>query len=147
MDLQITCTITVILTRLTYTSAVSWLVWRITRPSLRVLSHPPTDWFLCQCQRFKERVETAPDLFRPRLRMGTSSLSLSLLTKVKTWKQPKCPSTDEWTKKKCCTYTKEHDSTIKKNEILPSATTQVGLESIVRAEVSQRKTNAMISLI
>ena len=36
---------------------------------------------------------------------------------ARTWKQPKCPSTDEWMKKMWHIYTMEHYSAIKGNEI------------------------------
>ena len=35
-----------------------------------------------------------------------------------TWKQLKCPLTDEWIKKMWCVYTMEYYSAIKKNEIM-----------------------------
>ena len=38
---------------------------------------------------------------------------------AKTWKQTKCPSTEEWIKKMWCIYTMEYYSAIKKNKILP----------------------------
>ena len=41
----------------------------------------------------------------------------------------------------------EHHSAIKRNEILPFAATWMGLENVILSEVSQRKTNIMISLI
>ena len=59
-----------------------------------------------------------------------------LFTIVKTWKQPKCPSTDEW-KKMWYIYTMEYYSAIKKNKILPFATTQMDLEGIMLSEISQ----------
>ena len=40
-----------------------------------------------------------------------------LFTIARTWKQPKCPSTDEWIKKMGHIYTMEYYSAIKKNEI------------------------------
>ena len=38
-------------------------------------------------------------------------------TIAKTWKQPKCPSVDEWIKKMWYIYTVEHYSAIKRNKI------------------------------
>ena len=38
----------------------------------------------------------------------------ALFTIAKTWKQPKCPSTEEWIKKMWYTYTMEYYSAIKK---------------------------------
>ena len=39
-------------------------------------------------------------------------------TTAKTWKQPKCPSTEEWIKKMWHIYTMENYSAIKKNKII-----------------------------
>ena len=61
----------------------------------------------------------------------------ALFTTAKTWKQPKCPSTDEWIKKVWYIYTMEYYSAIKKNEIKTSAATWMDLEIIIRSEVSQ----------
>ena len=62
----------------------------------------------------------------------------TLFTIAKIWKQPKSPPIDECMKKKWCMCTMEYDSAIKKNEILPSATTWVDLEGIMLKETSQR---------
>ena len=70
----------------------------------------------------------------------------ALFTTAKSWKQPKCPSTDNWLKKMWYTHTVEYYSAIKKNQILPFAATWMDLETIILSEISQRKTN-IISLI
>ena len=60
-----------------------------------------------------------------------------LFTIAKIWKQPKCPSTEEWIKKMWYTYIMDYYSAIKKNEILPFATTWMDLEGIMFTELSQ----------
>jgi hypothetical protein len=45
----------------------------------------------------------------------------ALFTVAKLWKQPRCPTTDEWIKKMWYLYTVEFYSAMKKNEILSSA--------------------------
>ena len=64
----------------------------------------------------------------------------ALFTIAKTWKQPKCPSIEEWIKT-WYIYTMEYYSAIKENEIMPLAATWMGLEIIILSEVSQTKTN------
>ena len=61
----------------------------------------------------------------------------ALFTIAKTWKQPKCPFTDEWIKKMWYIYTMEYYSAIKKNEMMPLAATWMQLEIIILSEVSQ----------
>ena len=61
----------------------------------------------------------------------------ALFTIAKIWKQPKCPSTDEWKKKMWYIYTMECYSAIEKNEILPWTWRVLCLVKSVR----QRKTN------
>ena len=65
----------------------------------------------------------------------------ALFTIAKTWKQPKCPSTDEWIKKMRYIYTMEYYSAIKKNERMPFAATWMDLDIIILSEV--RKTNTI----
>ena len=73
----------------------------------------------------------------------THVFTAALFTIAKIGKQPKCSSSDEWIKMMWCIYTMEYYSAIKKNKILPFATTRVELESIMHSDTSQRKTNAV----
>ena len=63
----------------------------------------------------------------------------AVFTIARTWKQPKCPLTEEWIKKMWYTYTMEYYSAIKKNEIMPFAATWTDLEIIILSEVRQRQ--------
>ena len=62
----------------------------------------------------------------------------ALLTISKTWKQPKCPSTDEWIKKMWYIYTMEYYSAIKKNKIMTFSATWMQPEFIILSEVSPK---------
>ena len=53
----------------------------------------------------------------------------SLFTIAKTWRQPRCPSTEEWIKKMEYIYTVEYYSVIKKDKIMPFAATWMGLDA------------------
>ena len=64
-----------------------------------------------------------------------------LLAIAKTWKQPKCPLTDEWIKKMWYIYTMKYYSAIKKSELMPFAVSWMDLEIIILSEIRQRKTN------
>ena len=76
-------------------------------------------------------------------------LTVALFTIAKTWKQPKCTSTDDWIKKMWYIYTMEYYSAIKKNKIMPLAATWMELETLILSEISQQEKDKyhMISLI
>ena len=73
----------------------------------------------------------------------TPMFTAALFTTAKTWKQPKCPSTEEWIKKMWYIHTMEYDSATRKNEIMPLAATQMNLENIMLSDISQRNTNTV----
>ena len=65
----------------------------------------------------------------------------ALFTIDRTWKQPKCPSTDEWIKKMRHIYTMEYYSAIKRNETELFVVRWTDLESVIQSEVSQKEKN------
>ena len=65
----------------------------------------------------------------------------ALFTVARKWKQPKCPSTEEWIKKMQYIYAMEYYSAIKRNEIVPFAETWMDLETVILSEVSQKEKN------
>ena len=72
----------------------------------------------------------------------TPMFIVALFTIARTWKQPKCPSTDEWIKKSWWyIYTMEYYSAIKRNEIESFVETWMDLETVIQSEVSQKEKN------
>ena len=73
----------------------------------------------------------------------------AMSTMAKLWKEPRCPSTDEWIKKRWYIYTMEYYAAIKRYEILPFVTTWIELEGIMLREISQSEKDNyhMISLM
>ena len=55
-----------------------------------------------------------------------------------TWKQPRCPSADEWIRKLWYIYTIEYYSAIKKNTFEPVPMRWMKLEPIIQSEISQK---------
>ena len=62
-------------------------------------------------------------------------------TIARTWKQPKCPSTDEWIKKMWHIYTMEYYSAIKRNETELFVVWWMDLESAIQSEANQKEKN------
>ena len=65
----------------------------------------------------------------------------ALFTIARKWKQPKCPSTDEWIRKMWHVRTMEYYSAIKRNEIELFVVRWMDLESVIPSEVSQKEKN------
>ena len=63
----------------------------------------------------------------------------ALFTIARTWKQPRCPSTDKWIRKLWYIYTMEYYSAIKKNAFESVLMRWMKLEPIIQSEVSQKE--------
>ena len=65
----------------------------------------------------------------------------ALFTIARSWKQPKCPSTDKWVKKMWYIYTMGYYSAIKRNKTGSFVETWMDLEIVIQSEVSQKEKN------
>ena len=72
-------------------------------------------------------------------------LIAALFTIARTWKQPKCPSTEEWIKKMWYTYIMEYYSAIRRNEKKKrrNETGSLVVRWMDLESVIQRKTNTI----
>ena len=79
-------------------------------------------------------------LRQPELRetMCTPLFIAALLIIAKTWKQPRCPSTDKWIRKLWYIYTMEYYSAFKRNTFESVLMRWMKLEPIIQSEVSQK---------
>ena len=71
----------------------------------------------------------------------------ALFTVARTWKQPRCPSADEWVRKLWYIYTMEYYSAIKKNASESVLVTWLKLEPIILSELSQKERKTPIQYI
>ena len=73
----------------------------------------------------------------------------AMSTIAKLWKEPRCPSTDEWIKKIWSIYTMEYYSAIRNDKYPQFASMWIELKGILLSEVSQleKDNHYMISLI
>ena len=69
----------------------------------------------------------------------TKMFIAALFTVVRTWKQPKCPSTDEWIKKMWHIYTMEYYSAIKRNEMEVFVVRWMDIETVILSEVESER--------
>jgi hypothetical protein len=63
--------------------------------------------------------------------------TVALFVIARRWKQPRCPTTEEWIQKMWFIYTMEYYSAIKNKDILTFAGKWVELENIILCEVTQ----------
>ena len=71
--------------------------------------------------------------------MCTPMFITALFIIVRTWKQPRCPSADDWIRKLWYIYTMEYYSAIKKNTFESVLMRWMKLEPIIQSEVSQKE--------
>ena len=104
------------------------MVWRFLK-KLRIKPHDPAIPLLgIYPEETKIEKDTCIPLF-----------IAALFTIARTWKQTRCPSTDEWIKKLWHIYIMEYYSAIKRNAFESVLMRWMNLEPIIENEVSQRK--------
>ena len=87
---------------------------------------------MAQQSQYPEEIITQKDMY--------PNVHVALFTIAKTWKQPRCPSTNEWIKKLWNIYTVEYYSAmINKCESVPVR--WMNLDPVIQSEVSQKEKN------
>jgi hypothetical protein len=74
---------------------------------------------------------------------------VALFIMARSWKEPRCPTTEEWIQKMWYIYTMEYNSAIKKNEFMKFLGKWMDLEGSILNDVTQSQKNSqdMYSLI
>ena len=103
------------------------MVWRFLK---KLGIKPPYDPAIPLLDIYPEETKTEKDTCIPLF-------TASLFTVARTWKQPRCPSTDEWIK--TLWYTMEYYSAIKRNTFEYFLMRWVNLEPIIQSEVCQKE--------
>ena len=106
-------------------------VWRFLK---KLGIKPPYDPAIPLLGKYPEETKTEKDTCIPLF-------IEALFTIARTWKKPRCPSTNEWIKKLWYTYTMEYYSAIKRNAFVSVLMRWMNLESIIQSEVRKRKIN------
>ena len=106
-------------------------VWRFLKKTGNRIANDPAIY----CWAYTPR---KPELKETRVPQ-CSSQHRSQLFIARTWKQPRCPSADEWTRKLWYIYTMEYYSAIKKNTFESLLMRWMKLEPIIQSEVSQKE--------
>ena len=81
---------------------------------------------------YTEETRTERDTYTPMF-------ITALFTIARIWKQPRCPSADEWIRKLLHIYTMEYYSAFKKNTFESVLMRWMKLEPIIQSEVSQKE--------
>ena len=124
-----------------------WWECKLVQPQWR------TEWNFLK----KLEIELLYDLAIPLLVIHTEQIRIekdmctpmfiaALFIITRTWKQPRCPSADEWIRKLWYIYTMEYYSAIKKNTFELVLMRWIKLEPIIQGEVSQKEKHQYIIL-
>ena len=105
------------------------MVWRVLK---NLGTKPPYDPAIPLLGIYSEETNVEKDTCIPLF-------IAALFTIARTWKQPRCTSTDEWIKKLYYIYTMEYYSAIKRNTFDSVLMRWMNLESITQTEVRQKK--------
>ena len=77
----------------------------------------------------------------------TQMFIAAVFTIARTWKQPRCPSADEWIRKLWYIYTMEYYSAIERNTFESVLMRWMNLELIIQSEVNQKEKDKYCMLI
>ena len=110
------------------------MVWRLLKKlGIKPLYDPAIPLLGIYTEETKIEKDTCSPLF-----------TAALFSIARTWKQPRCPSTDEWIQKLWYIYTMKYYSAIKRNTFESVLMRWTKLEPIIQSEVSQKYTDTYI---
>ena len=104
------------------------MLWRLLK---KLGIRPPYDPAIPLLGIYLEESKTEKDTCTPLF-------TVALFTVARTWKQPRCPSTNEWIKL-WYIYTMEYYSAIKRNTFESVLMRRMNLEPIIQSEMSQKE--------
>ena len=107
-------------------------MWRFLKNLQIELPYDPAIPLLETPRKHTEETRTERDTCTPMF-------IAALLIIARTWKQPRCPSADEWIRKLGYIYTVEYYSAIKKNSSESVLMRWMKLEPIIQSKVSQKE--------
>ena len=110
------------------------MVWRFLK---KLGIKPPHDSAIPLIGIYPEETKIERDTYIPLF-------IAALFAIARTWKQPRCPLTDEWIKKLWYIHTMEYYSAIKRNTFESVLMRWINLEPIIQSEVRKRKINIIV---
>ena len=81
-------------------------------------------------------------VYKVSSRTATATQRNPVFITARSWKKPRCPSTEKWIQKMWYIYTMEYYSPIKKNEFMKFLGKWMYLEGIILSEVTQSQKNS-----